>query len=278
MKKILLLIILIAGMTQLPSINAQQVKVISFNIRNNKTPKEDGENAWFKRAGAVVHMIEKENPDLFGVQEALLDQLSYIDRNFYRRYRRIGAGADNGLTRGEHNAIYYDKTKYKVISNKTRWLSVTPQRVSIGWDATSYLTAVIIKLREITTGKEICYLNTQLFRDGSISHTESVKLIARLIQEETSSNTMVIIGGSFDSSLDRDDYKPLYDIGMTSARDNAQRTDYRNTFNAFGNARGAMIDHFLVRNIEVKRFKTLNKNYGVKYISDHYPIEIIFNL
>ena len=265
-------------MTILPSLEAQQVKVISINIRNNKTPKEDGENAWYKRSEAILNMIEKESPDLFGVQEALLDQLSAIDRSFYRKYRRIGAGADNGLTRGEHNAIYYDKTKYKVISNKTRWLSTTPQRVSLGWDASTHLTVTILKLQDITTGKEICYFNTQLYRYGSLSHTESIKLIAKLIQEETSPDTPVIFGGSMDSNLDNNDYQPLWDIDMVSARDNAERTDYRNTFNAFGKTKGSMIDHFLVRNIKVERFKTLNKNYGAKYISDHYPISIIFNL
>ena len=42
---------------------------------------------------------------------------------------------------------------------------------------------------------------------------------------------------------------------------------------------GASIDHFFVRGgIEVKQYRILDGDYGVPYISDHYPIEVILSL
>ena len=51
------------------------------------------------------------------------------------------------------------------------------------------------------------------------------------------------------------------------------------TYNAFGKGPGASIDHFFVRgDIEVKQYRILDGDYGVPYISDHYPIEVILSL
>lgn len=276
MKRLLLLIILIAGMTQMPSLMAQQMKVISFNICNNQIKNEDGQKAWIFRQNAVKQMIETEDPAIIGLQEALLDQLMVIDKHFRQKYRRIGVGQDNGITRGEHTSIYYDKTKLELASSsKTRWLSPTPQTVSNGWDAKGPHIVTIAHFRVKATGKEFYYFNTKLEKEGTTAHTESVKLIAKLIKSIVPANVPVIVGGDMNSAINIEDFIPLYDINMVSARDIAPRTDYRNSYNAFGESKGSMIDHFLVRNINVLRFRTLIKNYGVPYISDHYPISII---
>ena len=70
----------------------------------------------------------------------------------------------------------------------------------------------------------------------------------------------------------------MLQMGMEVARNIATRTDYRNTYNAFGKDGAGMNDHFFVRDLIVNRFRTINKSYGVPYISDHYPIEIIITL
>ena len=264
MKKTLLLILLLMGMTLVPSLEAQQIKVISLNIHSNSTPEKDGNNAWSLRKKAVIKMIESESPDIIGVQEALLDQLVDIDRTFRNKYRRIGVSRDNGITRGEHAAIFYDKTKLELASSgKTRWLSPWPQRVSKGWDAKEPRIVTIAHFRVKETGKEFYYFNTHLEKQGTVAHRESIKTIAKLIKEIVPSNMPVIIGG---------------DMNFESARRIAPRTDYRNTYNAFGDETGAMNDHFLVKNLYVLRFRTLIKKFGVPYISDHYPIMIMLDL
>ena len=38
------------------------------------------------------------------------------------------------------------------------------------------------------------------------------------------------------------------------------------------------IDHLFVRNMKCLSYRTLDGDYGVPYISDHYPIEIVVRL
>ena len=60
-----------------------------------------------------------------------------------------------------------------------------------------------------------------------------------------------------------------------SARKLAPVTDTMPTFNGYGKCEPSLIDHVFVRGFKVKEFHTLNGDYGVPYISDHYPIKII---
>ena len=277
MRKVLLLFVMLIGTACLCELEAQQMKVISFNIHSNTNLKIDGKNAWNHRAKAVINMLNKETPEIFAVQEAVLDQLSYIDRRFRDTYRRVGASKDNGITRGEHTAIYYDKNKLKMLSYKTRWLSDTPQRVSYGWDAREKRIVTIAQFQDIATGQVFFYFNTHLERADRKAQAKEVELLVKMIQSEVPAGIPVILGGDMNSNIRTAAFDPLAEIGMEVARDIAPRTDYKNSYNAFGKDNPSMNDHLFVRDIIVHRFKTLTKDYGTTYISDHYPIEMIIS-
>lgn len=274
MRKVLLLFVMLVGTACLSELEAQQIKVVSFNIHSNTNLKVDGKNAWPNRAKAVTNMIKKEAPEVLAVQEAVLDQLSYIDRKFRDTYRRVGAGKDNGITRGEHTAVYYDKTKLKMLTFKTRWLSDNPQTVSYGWDAREKRIVTIVHFQVIETGQKFFYFNTHLERADRKAQAKEVELLVKMIQSEVPAGTPVILGGDMNSNILSAAFDPLTEIGMEVARNIAPRTDYKNSYNAFGKGDPSMNDHLFVRDIIVHRFKTLTKNYGAAYISDHYPIEM----
>lgn len=256
---------------------AQEVKVMSFNIRYNPYYKIDGENCWDNRRDAVVKMIRKEAPAAIGLQEALIDQLSYLDKHL-GNYRRVGVGRDNGRDEGEFMAIYYDVDQLELVCCNTRWLSNTPDRVSMGWDAACKRTVTIARFRVKATGKEFYYLNTHLDHVGKVARAESARLIASLIAQRAVDTIPLIVGGDMNSTIDDTIFNSFYGIGLQAARDMARSTSHAITYNAFGKGDGSVIDHFFVRNLYVKRFRTLNRNYGVPYISDHYPIEILIDL
>ena len=66
--------------------------------------------------------------------------------------------------------------------------------------------------------------------------------------------------------------------GWDVARDKAPESDNRATFNGFGKEKPLWIDHIFYRNALPVRYETLDgANYGVRYISDHYPIVCTFN-
>ncbi|KAA6329954.1 hypothetical protein EZS27_021279 [termite gut metagenome] len=133
-----------------------EIKLISYNIRQSGLPDKDGEYKWKNRREATANMIQKEAPSVFGLQEALFEQVQYIEKLF-TQYTRIGVGRDDGRDEGEIMAIFYLKEYYELIDHGTIWLSETPTKVSKGWDAQCNRTLTWIKLREMATSKEFYF-------------------------------------------------------------------------------------------------------------------------
>ncbi len=263
---------------------ADELKIISFNIRYNSWNNIDGPNGWPYRKDAVVKMILEEHPAAIGLQEALIDQLQYLDSNL-PSYRRIGVGRDDGLQAGEFMAIYYDTTQLSadLSSCTTLWLSETPSEVSKGWDAACYRTVTSALFTDKKSGHSFCYLNTHLDHVGKVARAQSAKYIASLVQQ--SSGVPVILGGDMNSTIDDTIFNAFYKVGLQDARTITDSTSHAITYNAFGGCHqsgngtdGKVIDHFFVKGLDVVRFRTLDGDYGVPYISDHYPIEMVVRL
>ena len=257
-------------------LSAQPMTVISFNIRYNSYNNIDGENGWPNRKAAVARMILEERPAAIGLQEALIDQLQYLD-SALPGYRRVGVGRDDGKEAGEFMAVYYDTARLELVSGTTRWLSATPEEPSLGWDAACRRTVTITRFRVRQTGKEFYYLNTHLDHVGKTARAEAAKYIATLVAD-LPSDAPVIVGGDMNSTIDDPIFQSFYAVHLQAARTLTRRTSHLDTYNAYGKDKSSLIDHFFVRNIKVKRFSTLNGDYGVPYISDHYPIGMIIKL
>ena len=75
-----------------------ELKVMSYNIRMGSA--NDGTNSWQFRFPATLEMIKDQKPDVFGVQEALENQLLVITENI-KEYKQVGVGRDNGKKKGE---------------------------------------------------------------------------------------------------------------------------------------------------------------------------------
>jgi len=272
----ILLFVLLCGLCW--GSQAQDLKIISFNIRYNSWENIDGENGWPNRKGAVAKMILEERPAAIGLQEALIDQLQYLD-TVLTCYRRIGVGRDDGKEAGEFMAIYYDTTRLELLAHRTRWLSETPDVPSKGWDAACYRTVTIACFRDRQSGKEFQYLNTHLDHVGKTARAEGVKLIVNSLKESSIfDNVPVIVGGDMNSTIEDKIFQSFYEANLKPARELTKNSSYVDTYNAYGKEKSALIDHFFVRDVKVKQFRTLDGNYGVPYISDHYPIAVVIEL
>lgn len=275
MKRLPLLLALVVLLFSGCGKHADELKIISFNIRYNSWNNIDGENGWPYRKNAVVRMINEERPAAIGLQEALIDQLLYLD-SCLPQYRRIGVGRDDGKEGGEFMAIYYDTTRLTAHRVGTSWLSETPMEPSKGWDAACYRTVTSVLFIDKIGGQSFYYHNTHLDHMGTVARAESAKYLASLTSEAEGSP--VILGGDMNSTIDDTIFRALYNVGLQDARTLTDSTSNAITYNAYGKAEGSVIDHFFVKDVEVVSFRTLNGDYGVPYISDHYPIEIVIRL
>ena len=165
MKKIALLLLLAASfsMPAFAADGAEPIKLISYNLRTSHG--KDGDNVWMKRRHATPEMIRREAPDVFGVQEGLIDQLHYIDTEC-PQYARVGVGRDDGAEKGEFMAVYYLRDRFELLDSGTFWLSETPDKVSRGWDGACNRTVTWVELKDRKSGKEFFYFNTHLDHKG----------------------------------------------------------------------------------------------------------------
>ena len=141
MKKILLFAL--AALVAFPMISDAQkkesegLKVMSYNVRYGSA--EDGTNSWQYRWPATNDMLKEIKPDVFGVQEALDFQIKLIGE-MDPDYKNYGIGREDGKHDGEHMAIFWNKKTIKKLKCGTFWLSETPEKPSMGWDAACYRT------------------------------------------------------------------------------------------------------------------------------------------
>ena len=262
MKKIALLLLLAASfsMPAFAADGAESIKLISYNLRNSHG--KDGDNVWMKRRHATPEMIRREAPDVFGVQEGLIDQLHYIDAEC-PQYARVGVGRDDGAEKGEFMAVYYLRDRFELLDSGTFWLSETPDKVSRGWDGACNRTVTWVELKDRKSGKEFFYFNTHLDHKGKAAREEGVKLLIEKIHEIAGKKAPAIVGGDFNTPVDSPIFKPLT-FKWSPARAKAATTDHKGTFSRFGSAPtpSSSATSTTAASSKCQLFATLDGNYG----------------
>lgn len=180
-------------------------------------------------------------------------------------------------------AIYYDTTRLTLLDSGTFWLSETPEKVSIGWDAACNRTCTWGHFKVNDTGFEFLYFNTHLDHLGSLARKNSINLIVDKMTELNPDNLPVFLSGDFNSTTDDPIFDPLK-ASLKDAREVSAISDKIITYNGFGtvtdnpNTRKEwVIDHIFFSGVNPLAFRVLNCNFGVPFISDHYPISFKFS-
>ena len=258
-----------------------EYKIISYNVRFSSAPETDGDNRWELRRDASIKMVAEQKPLAMGLQEACPDQIDFLDHNL-TGYKHIGVGRDDGNRAGEMMAIYYDTTRLTLLNSGTFWLSDTPDKVSIGWDAACNRTCTWGHFKVNDTGFEFLYFNTHLDHVGSQARRNSIKLIVAKMAELNPNNVPVFLSGDFNSTTDDTIFEPLK-ASLKDAREVSAISDKNITYNGFGKVTDSpntrkewVIDHIFFSGVNPMAFRVLNGNYGVPFISDHYPIAFTF--
>ena len=277
MKRLLIILLAVAMLPQ--TIEAKKktsdkeydLKVMSYNIRLGIG--KDGTNSWEFRYPATALMIEDQQPDVFGVQEAHDFQILFIKENL-RNYDCVGVGREDGKSKGEHMSIFWNKKKISLIKSGTFWLSETPAKPSIGWDARCKRTATWALMKDKRTGKKFYFVNTHLDHRGALAQKNGLALIVSRIDEINPQGYPMVLTGDFNVKPNNPVLTDLDKI-MQSSRKVAKKTDNHQTFNGWGKAKSdAVIDYIYVSGFsDCIEYQTVTKPYAErKFISDHYPI------
>ena len=257
-----------------------EVKIMSFNVRLDTT-EDDTNNNWPNRKQACIELIKNQKPCLVGFQEAkYTSQWLYLKEQLKDEYEGWGLNRDTGTESGsgEVMGILYNKSKVQKIDGGTFWLSETPDVCSIGWDAACKRTATWGIFKHLGTGLQFLYINTHLDHKGTEARVNGLKQLAAFFEKQSAS--IAFLSGDMNVESSHAAFSVLTST-MANTRDAAPKdhTDSFRTYNAYGASNGSVIDHiYCSKALKVIEYHTVNEDYGVPYVSDHYPIYAIIKL
>ena len=255
------------------------LKVITYNIRYN-TPG-DGLNAWPHRKDEVLKLIHTHAPDIFGLQEALLDQVNDIASKM-PGFDWIGVGREDGVNRGEYAPIFYNSRKYQLKEQGCFWLSESPHIPSKSWDAALPSICTLALLEDYDTRQNFWVFNTHMDHQGEKARHESARLILRKINELNEKKLPVILMGDFNALPDENTVKLIKrrledskELSLTAAE------GPEGTFNGFdfNSPLTDRIDYIFVnKEVIVNKYVVLIDSNGQRYPSDHLPVYVELTL
>jgi len=255
--------------------SGQSFSAMSFNIRYDNP--NDGENRWEERKIDLAELIKRYNPAFLGIQEGLVNQVKFID-SVLTNHIMTGVGREDGASKGEFSAIYFDSSKFELIGGKTFWLSDKSDTVSIGWDAAleRICTYGIFKMK--ADGKKIYVFNTHFDHIGVKARRNSAKLILKKIDEIVPHNQPILLMGDFNSTSEDEAIKIIQsylDDGVLVSKKKSLQP--AGTFNGFDKDRelNERIDFIFIKNLNVFSYQHINdKRKDSGFISDHIPVFI----
>lgn len=285
-----------------------QMLVGSYNIRY----KNDGDsvkgNVWGKRCQVICDQVNFMSPDIFGTQEVLhgqlIDMLERLDG-----YDYIGVGRDDGKTGGEYEAVFYKTDRLRLLDQGHFWLSETPERPGLGWDAACVRICTWGKFtgQTATDDEAFYFFNLHMDHVGVVARREAAKLIVCKIRE-IAQGAPVVVTGDFNVDQKDEIYTIFTNSGLLKDSFLASRLRFaeNGTFNSFDPElyTDSRIDHIFVSpQLQVESYGVLTNGYWTaddnsaeqlkghdapqeisfsKYSrrqpSDHYPVFVRLNL
>ena len=263
------------------SLSAQRLYVGTYNIRYNNPNDEKEGNAWAQRCPQLCDFINFEQPEIFGTQEVLVDQLHDLMKGL-DGYGYIGVGRDDGKEKGEYAAIFYKKDQLSLLDSGNFWLSPTPERASLGWDAACIRICTWGKFQDRISGKQFYFFNTHMDHVGTVARRESARLILKRINQ-LSKGLPTILTGDFNVDQTDEIYQIFSNSGvLRDCYTNAlQRMTPTGTWNDFmqDSRSKSRIDHiFVSSDFKVPHYAIFTNSYWLgksrRNISDHYPVMV----
>jgi endonuclease/exonuclease/phosphatase family metal-dependent hydrolase len=249
----------------------EPLTVMTFNIRYGTA--DDGPDRWELRRGPLIDLLQTQNPDVIGLQEALHFQIDEILAAL-PDYRMLGVGRSDGGQGGEYAAILYRASRLSVRRTSTFWFSDTPEIVKSNTWGAALERICTWALMEDAQGTPFYVFNLHLDHISQPAREKSVGLLLDRVAAR-SPVLPVIVTGDFNT-------------GEANPATQAMKKTFRDTFRVlhpdatevgtgnefkFGRTTGEKIDYIFVESTtEVLSADVVRTSVGQRYPSDHFPV------
>lgn len=253
--------------------------VMSWNIRRRIAPVTlRAADRWKRRAPRVRALLGVEQPTILGAQEALPDQVRFLQSCLGNNYRVIGQGRGTG-GRGEACPIFYDTRRLELLDWKQSALSNHPARPgSISWGNIIPRIMVSATFREHESSRRFIVINTHLDHLSRRSRLCSARAILQALAE---SGLPAVVTGDFNADAKSPALRELLAAGAladTWEMAQAHRSQPWGTFPNYRGPRhgGRRLDWILVSpKFQVLSTAINSQRYAGNWASDHLPVQAV---
>lgn len=270
----------VAAQEAVPVADSLSLEVMTFNIRTSAG--RDGDDSWQFRRDLVAETIGRADPDLVGLQEALSDQIEFLE-GALPQYRWLGVdrGLNGGRGLSEATPIFYRYDTLLPIESGTFWLGdpPSPERREPRDRRRGRGSRIVTwaRFHHLQSSREIYVFNTHFtLREGQ-RQLEGAAMINQRIAS-LPPGTPVILMGDFNAVAGSSE---TWDLATSGGLRDAWRVAGAHegpavTSNGFGPPPEdweGRIDWILVGGpIAVPSIATIVHSVRGRYPSDHYPV------
>ena len=270
--------------------------VATFNIRyaNTADTYPDGSSAaWSVRKDAVKKFLDTVKPDIIGLNEVRKEQSQWFaslssEYGYYDVSRDSSSGSAVSSAGGEGVGVMYRKDRFDLVLKDFFWLDETlrtiPAKNADGtygaWSSACRRVTVYVELKDKKHNNSLVYFfPTHYDHKSEVARKNSADLMVSQmkalckVDNLKEANCVIIHLGDLNTTYDSGQLKSLNDA-MNYARLAVDGSDKNTgTFNGFGKS-NSLIDHiyFGGKSIKPLKYWVDRGDYGVPFLSDHYPV------
>jgi endonuclease/exonuclease/phosphatase family metal-dependent hydrolase len=244
---------------------------------NLKFASPNPPNAWPVRRPLVREVIQQIDPDVFGTQEGLYEQLEDIATDL-PEYEWIGLGREGG-SRGEFMAVFYRKARFEPLAYDHFWLSDTPEVIgSSTWGNSNRRMVTWVKFLDYQTKQEFFLWNTHFDHQVQPAREKAAKLVRERVAALDTKLPLILTGDFNAAAGTNEAYNILTadaffaDTWMTARERKGEGINTSNGFQAI-RPNGVRIDWILTRgDVAVDSAEIVTFSRNGQFPSDHFPV------
>lgn len=234
-----------------------------------------GESTLEMRRPLMKRAIQEAKPDIIGFQEVVPKWKEFFDEDLTEYDSFLVYRSESNL---EGTPIYWRPSRLKLLEKGSFWLSETPDRESLGWDAQCVRITCWARFYDKESDDELVFVNTHLDHVGETAQVKGIEQICTFIKEKFGDSMPLVLTGDFNATPESKVIS-VTDTLLCDARRAAEITTDSCTFHAFGKAKPITIDYiYLSRDTECKEFQTVEICENGVFHSDHYGISAVIDI
>ena len=252
--------------------------VLTFNIRTSAI--DDGPDSWEFRKEILTETIRRSDPDVFGLQEALGEQIEFIEGALpHYRWLGVDRGLNGGTGLSEATPIFYRYDQLIPIESGTFWLGDPPNGQYRGRGGGRGGSRIVTwaHFHHVDSGLQLYVYNTHFSPRAGQQHLEAAARINERVAALPPGSAVIVIGDFNAPAGWSETWDVATSTGLRDAWDIAtERTGPAQTYGGFRAPEDdgmGRIDWILVGGpVDVLRAETVLYNERGRYPSDHFAV------